>query len=83
MRPLLDFTREEMASYATDNNLNWIDDDSNDDVRFDRNYLRQMVMPSLKQRWPGVLKTLSRAAGIQSNVNELIEDLAARDLSFV
>jgi tRNA(Ile)-lysidine synthase len=82
VRPLLDFTREEMASYATDNNLNWIDDDSNDDVRFDRNYLRQMVMPSLKQRWPGVLKTLSRAAGIQSNVNELIEDLAARDLSF-
>ncbi len=82
VRPLLDFTREEMASYAADNNLNWINDDSNDDVRFDRNYLRQMVMPSLKQRWPGVLKTLSRAAGIQSNVNELIEDLAARDLSF-
>ncbi len=81
VRPLLDFTREEMASYAADNNLNWINDDSNDDVRFDRNYLRQMVMPSLKQRWPGVLKTLSRAAGIQSNVNELIEDLAAQDLS--
>ncbi|NNE38745.1 MAG: tRNA lysidine(34) synthetase TilS, partial [Gammaproteobacteria bacterium] len=80
VRPLLDFSREEIFCYATNQGLDWINDESNDDERFDRNYLRHRVMPVLKQRWPGMLKTLSRSADIQSGVNELIEDLAAQDM---
>ncbi len=81
VRPFLGINRKEIVQYARELGLDWITDDSNDDERFDRNYLRHNIIPALKHRWPGMLKTFSRVARIQSGVNELIEDLAAQDLS--
>jgi tRNA(Ile)-lysidine synthase len=52
-RPLLDLSRQQLHQYATRNNLNWVEDDSNADTRFDRNYLRAQVLPKLAERWPG------------------------------
>ena len=56
-RPLLGFLREEIVSYAVEHNLNWIDDPSNFDTDFDRNFLRQDVIPLLERRWPALKKT--------------------------
>jgi tRNA(Ile)-lysidine synthase len=81
IRPFLGSCREDLAAYADAAGLKWIDDDSNSNERFDRNYLRHRVMPVIRDRWPGILNTLSRASGIQSEVNRLIEDLAAFDLN--
>lgn len=61
-RPLLDVSREEILAYAQTHELSWIDDPSNTDLRFDRNFLRQQIMPLLKQRWPHAAKTISRSA---------------------
>ena len=44
MRPLLDASRSEIESYARENGLSWITDESNDDVSFDRNFLRREVL---------------------------------------
>lgn len=52
-RPLLDLSRQQLHQYAARNNLNWVEDDSNTDTRFDRNYLRAEVLPKLAQRWSG------------------------------
>lgn len=72
LRPLLDLPRRDLQAYAKDHDLGWIDDPSNADTRFDRNYLRQEVMPLLAKRWPGYRSTLSRAA---SQLRELSEHL--------
>jgi tRNA(Ile)-lysidine synthase len=53
-RPLLDFTRNTLKTYATAQGLTWIEDPSNQDTRFDRNLLRQAILPLLKQRWPSL-----------------------------
>jgi tRNA(Ile)-lysidine synthase len=62
LRPLLDVPRSALEAYAEQHALAWIDDPSNADVTFDRNYLRHTVMPLLEQRWPGYRKTFARSA---------------------
>ncbi|WP_051301999.1 tRNA lysidine(34) synthetase TilS [Sedimenticola selenatireducens] len=79
-RPLLDSTRNELTRYATDVGLHWIEDASNQDIEFDRNYLRHQVVPLLKARWPAMSRTLSRSAGHCAEADRLIEALLSREL---
>lgn len=62
LRPLLDVPRSSLEAYAGDAQLQWVEDGSNSDLRFDRNYLRRDVMPRLEHRWPAYRDTLARAA---------------------
>ncbi len=80
LRPLLDCNHEQLLAYATAHDLHWIDDDSNTNTRFDRNYLRHQVMPALRQRWPSVDATLARVARRHGETARLLNDLAATDL---
>lgn len=63
IRPLLQITRADLAAYATTHQLSWIEDPSNADDRFDRNYLRKHIFPKLEERFPGYRKTFARSAG--------------------
>lgn len=79
LRPFLDIPRHELLDYAQQHGLNWIEDPSNADTRYDRNLLRQDIMPRLQSRWPGLTVTLARAAGHQSEQQQLVEVLAQQD----
>ncbi|MCG8432606.1 MAG: tRNA lysidine(34) synthetase TilS [Gammaproteobacteria bacterium] len=79
-RPLLNVTREELAVYAEMEGLNWLDDPSNLNLAFDRNYLRHRVLPVLRERWPSAGATISRAAKHCADGVELLEQLASSDL---
>jgi len=78
-RPLLSFLREEIHSYAVEHKLNWIDDPSNFDTDFDRNFLRHDVVPLLETRWPSLKKVLSRTASHQADADQLLTELAFQD----
>lgn len=60
LRPLLSLPRVELERYATAHQLVWVDDPSNRDERFDRNFLRQAVLPLIEERWPGYRDTVAR-----------------------
>lgn len=79
LRPLLNFSRNDLKFYAEYNNLDWIDDPSNQDERFDRNYLRQSVLPLLKKRWPQCHKTFSRFSKHCAEQEKLLHILAQKD----
>lgn len=79
-RPLIDHSRDELFLYATQNNLSWIEDESNTDTKFNRNYLRHNVIPVLKERWPMVNKAVARVAKHCANSNDLLDELAQQDL---
>lgn len=78
-RPMLGFLREEIQAYALEKNLNWIDDPSNFDTDFDRNFLRHDVVPLLETRWPSLKKILSRTASHQADADQLLTELAFQD----
>jgi tRNA(Ile)-lysidine synthase len=79
-RPLLAFPREELRGYALRHGLHWIDDPSNNDSGFDRNYLRHNVMPALRTRWPATARVLTRSAVHQAEAAQLLDALARQDL---
>ena len=80
-RPLLDCTRAALEAYARQHQLAWIEDDSNQDVRFKRNFVRSHVMPVLADGFPAPVATLARAARHQAEVAALADALADSDLS--
>lgn len=77
LRPLLGHTREELSRYASEHGLRWVDDPSNTDVGYDRNFMRHRVLPLLAQRWPSVSQSLARSAGHCAEALEQLENLSA------
>jgi tRNA(Ile)-lysidine synthase len=82
-RPLLDVSRAALHHYASVQALSWIEDPSNLNTAFDRNYLRHQVLPVLRNRWPAVSSSLSRSAAHCAEASGLMEQLAANDLQGV
>ena len=80
VRPLIDVSRDALEAYAAAQELSWVEDPSNKDLRFDRNYLRHDVLPALEQRWPGVVERLARSADLAAEAATMLDQLAARDL---
>ncbi len=80
LRPLLNVSRQALQNYAEIHRLHFIDDPSNQDQRFDRNFLRQNIMPQLEKRWQGLSKVLSRVAAHQAEAKALLDEYAALDL---
>ncbi|MEW6460443.1 MAG: tRNA lysidine(34) synthetase TilS [Pseudomonadota bacterium] len=80
LRPLLDCSRAELQGYAEAHGLSWIEDPSNADTRFSRNFLRQRVMPLLAERWPQASAALARSAAHLSEAEQLLGELARMDL---
>ena len=79
-RPLLNVGREELRAYAREEGLRWVEDDSNADLRFDRNYLRAQILPALKRRWPRAENAIARAAGHLGAASAFADEVAMTDL---
>ena len=79
MRPLLDVSRAEIEAYARENTLSWIEDESNADTIFSRNYLRHEALGILERRFPAAEQNLASAARHFGEAAELLDELAAQD----
>ncbi|QSQ32044.1 tRNA lysidine(34) synthetase TilS [Xanthomonas translucens] len=73
-RPLLALPRSALHAYAQRHALHWIEDPSNADPGFDRNFLRLQVVPLLRQRWPHADAALARSAQLCGEAGALLED---------
>lgn len=83
LRPLLDLPRTSIEAYARAHSLNWVEDESNRDTRFSRNFLRHEVLTAIEARFPGAEATLARAAGHFAEAASLLDELAEQDWSLV
>jgi len=81
VRPLLDVSRAELEGYAQAHQLRWIEDPSNQDRQFSRNYLRHQVMPVLTERWPQAQASMARSAAHLREAQGLLDELAQIDLA--
>jgi len=78
-RPMLGISRTELEAYAKEHDLEWVDDESNFDTGFDRNFLRHEIMPLLKKRFPSMASTLSRTSQLCAEAAELLAESARKD----
>lgn len=78
-RPLLSLPQSVLKTYAISQNLQWIEDESNMQVNFDRNYMRHHVIPALKSRWPHFVGSVYQSAKHCAESEALIHELAIED----
>lgn len=79
LRPLLRCSRREILDYAAAHNLRWIEDESNADDSYPRNFLRHRLLPLLEEKFPAYRATLSRSASHFAEASELMDALAEQD----
>ena len=78
-RPMLDCSRAEIETYAKLCEVPYITDPSNADTKYDRNWLRNAVIPEIRARNPQAVANISKTASILGESLELMRDLANID----
>ena len=73
LRPLLNTSKSELINYAKQHKIKWIEDQSNQDSSFDRNFIRNELLPLIKTRYPSIDKNLSRTATICFETQNYLE----------
>jgi tRNA(Ile)-lysidine synthase len=79
-RPLLNTSRIDIESYAKKHKLKWIEDESNQNIDFDRNFIRSKILPILNNRFSHIVKVISRSASHLAEAQHLLDELAKIDL---
>jgi len=83
LRPLLEATRRDLCRYAEALALGKVEDPMNQDLRFDRVYLRRRLWPLIESRWPGAVKALVRTAEHAAEAQAVLDGVADADLAIL
>ncbi|GEA59525.1 tRNA lysidine(34) synthetase TilS [Vibrio comitans] len=75
VRPFLSLKREALEAFAKQQALEWVEDESNQDTQFDRNFLRHQVIPALSKRWPEIQASALRSAQLCFEQEQLLDEL--------
>lgn len=80
LRPLLDESRRALLAYAKQHRLTWVEDESNLQTKYDRNFMRHEILPELAKQYPAIRQTISRSAQHMAKANDLLDEIAALDV---
>lgn len=83
LRPLLTISRRALEQWADAQGLPVILDPSNEDLRFDRNYVRHQIVPRLRARWPAAAVVASRSARHLADAQQVLDEVAAADVAAI
>ena len=81
LRPLLNITRADIEQYGLEHKLSWVEDESNQDERYDRNFIRHQITPRLVERWPSIHKSIARSSALCGEQEALLAELLATQLA--
>jgi tRNA(Ile)-lysidine synthase len=81
VRPLLAIRRADIEQAARAAELRWIEDPSNADTRYSRNFTRHRLLPLIREHWPGVDRALARTARHMADAQALLDERALADLA--
>lgn len=79
LRPLLQFQRQDLYDYAVAAHLSWSEDESNEDLDLNRNFIRRVILPQLKTKWPAAVANIARTAFHCQETRQLMDALALND----
>lgn len=78
IHPLLDMTRQEILDYASANNVTYINDDTNFDNKYNRNFIRNEIIPLISSRYP-IASSLNKLSANAKQVKEFINKMTPFD----
>ncbi|MCR3754884.1 MAG: tRNA(Ile)-lysidine synthetase [Candidatus Westeberhardia cardiocondylae] len=81
VRPLLRYSQQALQKYAIDKKLHWIEDSSNKNIKFDRNFLRLQVLPIIQTRWPWFSNSVERTTKLCAEQEKLLDELLQNTLT--
>lgn len=81
LRPLLGLARGQVHAYAQAHGLTWVEDESNQDERFERNWLRHSLLPLLHSRWPQAATQVANTCERLREEHQLLQEYLACDLA--
>ncbi len=81
IRPLLKTTKEEIDTYAAKNKLEYVTDETNFSDEYSRNYLRNVVIPAIEERFPAAEKATLRFSKLLREEDEFLDRLAEKYVS--
>jgi len=79
LRPFLGVSRQTLEDYAVKHQLSYVEDESNTDLHFSRNYIRHQILPLLRARWPAVDRSLAQTAMHAADARMQLRALAEID----
>ena len=71
-RPLINLSKQSITKYAEKHNIKYINDPSNSDNKYERNYIRNKILPLLEEKWPGAEKSIATSAHQLSSYNNML-----------
>ncbi len=81
IRPLISYSKKDLLDYGNKFNVNWIEDESNEDLSISRNFIRKKVIPNLKNdNWPEYKNSMSYLSSKAKDANEILDEIAFLDL---
>lgn len=79
-RPFLDLTREQIAEWTTQLEIEYVVDPTNYDIHYDRAWSREELWPFLQNRFPKMQQALSRTSYLMQDASEILEEVLKADL---
>jgi len=80
-RPFLGLPGAQLRDYLTQAQVPWVEDPTNQDEQFTRNRIRAQLLPALERALPQFRDTFSRSASHAAEAQEILNEVAAADLS--
>lgn len=75
VRPWLHHARSQLETYVKENGIKFIEDESNTDTQFDRNWWRHSLLPKLFKRYPQASHSLMKTVEVLQQERQVLEDL--------
>lgn len=79
-RPMLEVSKTSVMDYAKEHQLKWVEDSSNQDTHFDRNFLRKKIIPQFRERWPSIASSVSRLSQLSAQNIRILNQIAEEDI---
>ena len=81
VRPLLGVTKEQILNYAQDHNIDFIEDYTNKQIKYKRNFIRHKILPLAKKINPKFLFNIKKLIDLRIEEEEYIFDLVDKDIA--
>ncbi|ASK77809.1 tRNA lysidine(34) synthetase TilS [Paraphotobacterium marinum] len=82
-RPLLKYPKDAILEFAQTYNLKWVEDESNESVKFDRNFIRKDIVPRLSERWSNFQSSALISMKLCSKQDSLLQELVEEKINFI